>query len=215
MLREIDADIVAIQEVGGYTIEGGEQLAFFERCLPVSAVAGPNLRRRRTQFGNALLVKGDIVKTRLIDLTVPPFEPRSAIDALIDLKHYTVRVIATHLGLSRRERRAQIGRLAEILEHDRQGLTVMLGDFNVFGPERTILKRIGAPMPLPKLRTFPARRPLMSLDRIWTMPNDHLKALTVHRTALSRTTSDHLPLVAEVDAPASARRHRHHETVQP
>jgi hypothetical protein len=44
----------------------------------------------------------------------------------------------------------------------------------------------------------------MSLDRIWTVPNDRLKKLVVHRTALSRIASDHLPVLAEIDvAPAA------------
>lgn len=200
-MKEIDADIVAIQEIGGYTIQGGEQLPFFERETQLCCVAGMNLKRRRTQFGNALMVKGTIRETRLIDLTMKPFEPRSAIDAIVEVRDTPVRVIATHLGLSRRERRAQIARIAELLEAEQHPLTIVLGDFNVFGPERSVLKRIGAPMPLPKLRSFPARRPLMSLDRLWTIPNDFLMSLVVHRTPLSRVTSDHLPLVAEVALP--------------
>jgi endonuclease/exonuclease/phosphatase family metal-dependent hydrolase len=195
---------VAIQEIGGYTIQGGEQLQFFERELNLTCAAGMNLKRRRTQFGNALMVKGTIREKRLVDLTMKPFEPRSAIDALVEVRGAPIRIIATHLGLSRRERRSQIARIGELLEAERHPLTILLGDFNVFGPERAILKRIGAPMPLPKLRSFPARRPLMSLDRLWTIPNDFLMSLVVHRTALSRIASDHLPLVAEVALPPAA-----------
>lgn len=205
VIKEIDPDIVAVQEIGGYTIEGGEQLPYFERELGLSSVAGMNLRRRRTQFGNALMVKGTVRETRLVDLTMKPFEPRSAIDAIVEVRNTPVRVIATHLGLSRRERRAQIARIAEILEAEQYPLTILMGDFNVFGPERAVLKQIGAPMPLPKLRSFPARRPLMSLDRLWTLPNDFLMSLVVHRTPLSRVASDHLPLVAEVALPPAVK----------
>lgn len=200
-MQEIDADILALQEVGGYSVEGGEQVEYFERGLQCAVTAGPNLRRRRTQFGNALLVRGQVRRAKLLDLTVRPFEPRSAIDAIVETRETSVRVIVTHLGLLRRERRQQIARIAELLQEEQHPLTVLMGDFNVFGPERSVLKQIGAPMPLPKLRSFPARRPLMSLDRIWTIPNDFLMALTVHRTPLSRVTSDHLPLVGEVAIP--------------
>ncbi len=205
VIKEIDPDIIAVQEIGGYTIEGGEQLSYFERELGLASIAGMNLRRRRTQFGNALMIKGTIRETRLIDLTMKPFEPRSAIDAIVEVRNTPVRVIATHLGLSRRERRAQIARIAGLLEAEQYPLTIVMGDFNVFGPERAVLKRIGAPMPLPKLRSFPARRPLMSLDRLWTLPNDFLMSLVVHRTPLSRVTSDHLPLVAEVAMPPAVK----------
>jgi endonuclease/exonuclease/phosphatase family metal-dependent hydrolase len=167
--------------------------------LQYAVTAGPNLRRRQTQFGNALLVKGRILETRLVDLTVMPFEPRGAIHAVVETAGTTIRVIATHLGLLRRERRLQIARIGELLQERQYPLTIVLGDLNVFGRERSILHRIGAPVPLPKLYSFPAWRPLMSLDRLWTIPNDRLVALKVHRTALSRGASDHLPLLAEVD----------------
>lgn len=146
VMKVIDADILAIQEIGGYSIEGGKQLPFFERELQLSCAEGMTLKRRGAQFGNALMVRGAIHKSNQVDLTVKPFEPRSAIDAIVEVRGVQLRVIATHLGLSPRERRVQIGRIAELLEMDRHPLTIILGDFNVFGPERSVLKRIGAPI---------------------------------------------------------------------
>jgi len=198
VLRELDADVLALQEVGGYLHDGVEQIHFFEKKLGMHATAGPNLTRRGTQFGNALLVRGKVLQSRLIDLKVLPFEPRGAIDAVVETGLGRLRVVATHLGLFPRERRQQIEILARMLEHEPQALTVFMGDFNIFGPERTVLKRIGAPRRLPKLYSFPARLPLMSLDRIWTIPNERLMTRAVHRTALSRIASDHLPVVADI-----------------
>jgi endonuclease/exonuclease/phosphatase family metal-dependent hydrolase len=212
VLRELDADVLALQEVGGYLHDGIEQIHFFEQKLGMHATAGPNLTRRGTQFGNALLVRGRVLASRLIDLKVLPFEPRGAIDAAVETAHGRLRVFATHLGLFPRERRHQVEILANALERDAQALTVFMGDFNIFGPERTILKRIGAPRRLPKLYSFPARLPLMSLDRIWTIPNERLLTRAVHRTALSRIASDHLPVVADiavVDATHAAAPERH------
>jgi len=44
--------------------------------------------------------------------------------------------------------------------------------------------------------TFPARRPMLKLDRIWAHPTSALQSLKAHRSALARVASDHLPLVA-------------------
>jgi endonuclease/exonuclease/phosphatase family metal-dependent hydrolase len=198
VLRELDADVLALQEVGGYLHDGVEQIHFFEQKLGMHAMAGPNLTRRGTQFGNALLVRGKVLRSQLVDLKVLPFEPRGAIDAVVETGLGRLRVVATHLGLFPRERRRQIEILAKMLEQEPQALTVFMGDFNIFGPERTVLKRIGAPRRLPKLYSFPARLPLMSLDRIWTIPNERLMTRAVHRTALSRIASDHLPVVADI-----------------
>jgi endonuclease/exonuclease/phosphatase family metal-dependent hydrolase len=206
VLREIDADVVALQEVGGDSpVEGMEQFKFFEKHLAMHGVSGVNhLRRGRHAFGNALFARGEISNFHLADLSVAFFEPRGAIDCTITLGNRVLRVVATHLGLFPHERRQQLAKIAELLPARRQALTILLGDFNIFGLERRSLRRIGAPTALPKLRTFPSRRPVMSLDRIWSIPNDRLVHTHVHRTTLSRTASDHLPIVADIAWAAEA-----------
>jgi endonuclease/exonuclease/phosphatase family metal-dependent hydrolase len=204
VLREIDADILGLQEVGAAAfVDEADQFRYLEKHLEMQGIAGPTLRRGRARFGNAVMTKGRIIDARVIDLTVLAFEPRGAIDCLIELRGHTVRVIATHLGLLPQERGRQLKRIADLIEERPHPLTVLLGDFNIFGPERRTLTRIGAPRQLPKLRTFPARRPLMSLDRVWTIPNDPLVEVRVHRTMLSKIASDHLPIVGEVDLHAA------------
>ncbi len=207
VLREIDADILGLQEVGANANEELEQFNFFRDALGMEGVAGPTLRRNRSRHGNVILAKGKIRHAHLVDLSVPNMAPRGAIDSTIELGGHHVRVIVTHLGLLPHERQQQIARLAETLTLRSAAVTVVLGDFNIFGPERASLQRIGAPAQLPKLRSFPARRPMMSLDRVWTIPNRHLRNLDVHRTRLSSVASDHLPLVAEID-PEVAHEHQ-------
>ncbi len=198
VLREIDADIYALQEVGGNPVSSEiDQFHFFDRHLGMKAVAGPNLRRR-SPFGNAVFAKWDIGAIKLIDLSVSPFEPRGAIDCAIDVQGTGIRIIATHLGLFPHEREQQLRRLGTALQTEEQPLTIFMGDFNIFGPERRKLRRLGAPAQLPKLRSFPSRRPLMSLDRIWSVPNSNIATIHVHKTTLAHAASDHLPLVAEI-----------------
>jgi endonuclease/exonuclease/phosphatase family metal-dependent hydrolase len=156
------------------------------------------MRRRHSEYGNLLLARGDLGRHRMIELTVVPFEPRSALDCTVHTHLGEVRVIAAHLGLFRGERRRQIQFIADVIAKRPSPFTLVMGDFNIFGAERTSLRHIGAPERLPKLRTFPSRYPLISLDRIWTVPNAGLIQQHVHRTPLSRVASDHLPMVAEI-----------------
>lgn len=205
VLREIDADILGLQEVGAAAfVDEADQFRYLEKHLGMQGVAGPTLRRGRARFGNAVMTKGRIVEAQVVDLTVLSFEPRGAIDCLIEFGDQTVRVISTHLGLLPQERGRQLKKIADMIAERPWPLTVLLGDFNIFGPERRTLTRIGAPNPLPKLRSFPARRPLMSLDRVWTIPNDPLVETRVHRTTLSHIASDHLPVVGEIVLPRIA-----------
>jgi endonuclease/exonuclease/phosphatase family metal-dependent hydrolase len=53
----------------------------------------------------------------------------------------------------------------------------------------------------PAPATFPARLPLLALDRVWTSPRSMLRRLAVHRSPLARRASDHLPLVADLELP--------------
>lgn len=206
VLREVGADIVGLQEVGSRNlVEEMEQFHFFEKRLGMTGVGASNPRWGRLHFGNAVFTSGEILDARPLDLTILPFEMRSAIDCRIKVRDRTVRVIATHLGLFPHERRRQVDLLADVLRERPEELTLLLGDFNVFGLERKVLRRIGAPTQLPKLRTFPSRRPLMSLDRIWTIPNEDLARIHVHRSTLSRAASDHLPIVADVALTPAAR----------
>lgn len=199
VVREIQPDIIGMQEVGGSSlIEEMEQFRFFEKHLAMNSISASNLRWGRFEFGNALFTSGEILESRIVDLTVHPFELRGAIDCRIRLRGADIRVVSTHLGLFPHERRQQVARILSLLEERSADLTVVMGDFNIFGLERRLLRRIGAPKELPRLRTFPSRRPLMSLDRIWSIPNNRLHKIHVHRTPASRHASDHLPIVGDV-----------------
>ena len=50
----------------------------------------------------------------------------------------------------------------------------------------------------PALRTFPCRRPIFALDRLWLQPRSALLGVRVVGTRLARAASDHLPLRAEI-----------------
>lgn len=198
IVRRIDADIVALQEVRAYSAVDDQFHLFQEHLKPMKAVFGTTFRRTRFKFGNALFVRGTILETRLLDLSVAPFEERGAIDCTVSLRGRRVRVIAAHLGLFRRERSEQLLRLAGALKHHPADVTILLGDFNIFGAERRRLRSVGAPAALPRIRTFPSFQPIMSLDRVWTIPNDRLMRLARYRDSPAKWASDHLPLVGEV-----------------
>ena len=200
VLRVIDAinpDILALQEVRAYSPDL-DQFEMFHRRLNMEPVFGQTFRARRFGFGNGLYVRGSIVKKRIVNLAIPPYEERCAIDAVVDVRGQRLRVIAAHLGLRPAERGRQIELLRDALTHEPEDLTLVMGDLNVFGPERRRLMKIGAPISLQRVRTFPAPRPLLALDRLWSIPFDHLESLEAFSTDGARWASDHLPLVAMI-----------------
>ena len=198
VLREIDADIIALQEVplGG----GGRAsvLELLQQATGFHAVEGPTEDRPDRRYGNAVLSRYPVKSTRSIDLSFGGREPRGALDADIDCHGHPLRVIATHLGLRPAERRHQIRTLLQAFDTDRMPV-ILTGDLNewfVWGrPLRWLVSHFE---PVPAPRTFPSRLPVFALDRLWISPRHRLVQVRVHATPLARIASDHLPLIAHI-----------------
>ena len=207
VVAELDADVVALQE---FTYPASVAI---EHRTPVELVAldryqcalGPTRRIATRCFGNALLARHPIVEVHRIDLSIDRREPRGAIATTIDVGGIAVHLLAAHLGLQVRERRFQVRQLLSYLDSVRHSLVVVLGDFNDWLPGRSAAhaldRRLGRSA---RLRSFPSRRPLLPLDRIWIHPVSVLRRRFVHTSALAQRASDHLPVVADLDLRAAA-----------
>jgi len=196
VLHEVDADVVALQEVASLGLEEGLLQAVRDN-LGLHIVTGRTLTRRNADYGNALLSRHPVTRSTSIDLTIGRHEPRNAIDARIACDHGDVRIVATHLGLRPAERRLQVKRLLAALEPGPLGACIVMGDLNEWYLWGRPLRWLHAKFAVTRTpATFPARRPMLKLDRIWAHPASALRSLRTHRSALARMASDHLPLVA-------------------
>ena len=208
VLREIDADVIGLQEVDARlgTTRMSMQMQYLANTLRLHAVAGPTLQRGSGHYGNALLTRRPVLDVRHVDLTVYRREPRGAIDADLDVDGAVVRVIVTHLGLLPGERRTQVRRLLDILGRPRSDVVILLGDihewFSVGRPLRWLHSRLGQTA---GVATFPAARPVFALDRIWVHPRPAMLSLTAHATPIARVASDHLPVTADVGFEVASR----------
>lgn len=199
VLRELDADAVALQELQWQSGDAMHLLQELALRLGYTALAGPTLLRAAGHFGNAVLTRLPVLDTVSVDLSVPGREPRGALNALLQTSAGPLRLIATHLGLRPYERRLQMRRLLG-LRDEHAAATVLLGDLNewfLWGrPLRWLHARFGR---TPAPNSFPARRPLFALDRIWVEPRPILRELRAHTSPLARVASDHLPVRAVLE----------------
>jgi endonuclease/exonuclease/phosphatase family metal-dependent hydrolase len=205
LIRELKADVIGLQEVDSRSFGTHEsaQMSIIAAATGLHALAGPTILTTNGHYGNVLLTRWPVRKKTLIDLTFRRKEPRGAIDALLDVDGEPLRVVATHLGLSISERLYQTRRLKDILCNKREDVLVFLGDINEWIPRSHSLRLVHRCLGrAPACRTFPSYKPFLALDRIWVRPREALASLGTVKTPLTRTASDHLPVVAEIMWPA-------------
>ncbi len=208
VLREIDADIIALQEVVSHENREPEenQARYIAEKLGYEYQIGENRKHLGGIYGNVVLSRFPIAEHKNFDITVRGREPRGCqhVDVKLSADNL-LHVYNIHLGTAFTERRQQVKRLLdeEILNRLHTAPRIMLGDFNEWtsGLASKLLKAhfrsADLRHHLARRRTYPGIFPFLHLDRIYY--DNHLKIENafVHRSRLALVASDHLPLVAD------------------
>jgi endonuclease/exonuclease/phosphatase family metal-dependent hydrolase len=205
VLRDIDADVVALQEVVGAGPNGSSHIEEIGAALGMGWVMAPARRLRGHLFGNAVLSRLPIIHHVEHDLSWKTCEPRCLQRADIDVHGQTLHVYNVHLGTAILERRHQAQRLAEIVS-DRHvgGAKIVLGDFNEWMKGLTTMllsrrmKSVDLRSYLKRRRTYPGIFPILHLDHIYYAGRLEILGIEMPRTRRTVVASDHLPLVADV-----------------
>lgn len=201
VIEELDADIIGLQEVDcRYHVEHGvDQIDYLAAATGLFATSAPTMQRCGSTYGNAVLTRWQPSAVERVDLSVNSREPRGALGVELSIDDLTVRVIVTHFGLSPWERRLQTATLLRMIGEP-GNVTVLCGDFNEWVPRWPTVHLLDDHLGrTTALRTFPARWPALSLDRIWVSPRSAACNLHAHHSRLARNASDHLPLVVAID----------------
>jgi len=199
VLERLAPDMVVLQEVEDREWGGTLALDWLANRGGWQAWAGPTLRRGDARYGNAILSRSPATAVRRHDLTVTGgAEPRGLLDVQFAHGEGSLRVMATHLGLKRGDRRSQVEELLSIAGHAEPGrIDLLAGDFNEWLPGSRLLSGLDSAFETrTRGRTFPARWPLFALDRIYVRPLRMLERFLVER--LPAGESDHLPIVASL-----------------
>jgi endonuclease/exonuclease/phosphatase family metal-dependent hydrolase len=211
LVRRHDPDIVALQEIDSRSRDDLqiEPLAFLTRALGSHVAEARTIVAPDGHYGHALISRWPLGSPILHDISVHRREPRFAIETTAATAAGPIHLAAVHLGLRIGERRWQAAKLAEIAGGAEE-LSVMLGDFNDwpwFWPWRDMVRRAlaGALPGRTFHRTFPARCPLLMLDRIYCRPPHALLRSWTDPEAWR--LSDHLPVVAEIRVAAATADH--------
>jgi len=202
VIAELGADLVALQEAdkrfGRRT--GLLDLERLERETGLVPLPVSELHDGHGWHGNAILVRPGI-GARIRRLRLPGAEPRGAVMAELDLPVGPLRVVGAHLGLLLHSRHRQAIAILDAIAEGPPMPTLLLGDLNEWRPGARSSLRLLEPFfgPAPASPpSFPARLPVLALDRILGWPQGLVTDVAVHDSPRARVASDHLPLTARV-----------------
>jgi endonuclease/exonuclease/phosphatase family metal-dependent hydrolase len=198
VISEIDADVIALQEVLRPT-EEDDPLEGLCEGLGLHLAFAATRMHRRGELGNAILSRYPITGISVLDISLSRLERRGALAAQFSGPSGKVGVVATHLSLVDRIRHRQVQMLLDH-PHLNSGPAVLVGDLNAWRKcrasknlEDTLHRHNNIDWP----STFPAARPVFALDRVYAQGAEVLE-VRPHDTAASRRASDHLPIIARI-----------------
>jgi len=185
-LRQLDADIVFLQEAQGehklhakrfYNYPPGAQHEFIAENVWPHHAYGKNSVYEAGHHGNAILSRFPILQSMNLDVSAHRYESRGLLECEIELNnHQCVHCVCVHFGLFARGRREQTRML---IEHVQSRIPsgrplIIAGDFNDWQNQtsRTLATELNVHdvfhLNHGRLaRSFPARLPMLRLDRIY------------------------------------------------
>ncbi|WEZ86770.1 endonuclease/exonuclease/phosphatase family protein [Pseudomonas sp. NyZ480] len=208
-VRATGADLVFLQEVHGShqwhaerhpTWPQEPQYEFLADSMWPEFAYGRNAVYPHGDHGNALLSKFPIRAYDNLDVSIHGNEQRGLLHCQLEVPgHERMHAICVHLGLREEHRQRQVGLLLGLLDSlPADEPVIVAGDFNDWRLRADALlsghlaEAFGKPA-----RSFPARLPLLRLDRIYLRNAKASEPRVLSRYPWSHL-SDHAPLVAEV-----------------
>jgi endonuclease/exonuclease/phosphatase family metal-dependent hydrolase len=212
VIRELDADVVALQEV--LHVEGGRSEFDPVRCIAEEFrdyrwCFGENRELHGGKYGNLTLSRLPIEHCENYDVTWRNRERRGCLRTDIALKSGALlHVFNVHLGTGFLERRHQARRLlSQHVLHRKElaGPRIVVGDFNEW-TRGLATKLMGSAFQaveprafLRYSRTYPGVFPFLHLDHFYYDKHLTLRSFRLHRSRKTLIASDHLPLLAEFE----------------
>lgn len=200
VLTEMDADVVALQEI---FLTQAESLA---DKLGIHYAFGENRQLLGDAYGNLVLSRFPLRSHCNHDVSILGREQRGCLRTDVFVQSQALHIFNVHLGTDFFERRQQAKRLideAVLRSRTLEGPRIVLGDFNEWsrGHVSQLLSAefvsTDIRVYLGRARTYPAIFPVMHLDHIYYDPHLSVERVSLHRTKTSLVASDHVPLIAD------------------
>lgn len=203
ILKSMNPDIIALQEVDKDVPRSNhdDEARLISDNLNMHFSLGLNVKLKKGFYGNAILSRWPILHQENMDLKWSIKKHRSCLSTVIDHPVSQFNVMNFHLGLAGIERLKQIRWILEsdFLVRNNHLPSIILGDSNDRANKLDhILDRKGYRDSCrdARINTFPSYAPVWRLDKIYYNEGMQLLEHHVSRNMLTKTASDHLPVMA-------------------
>ena len=209
VLRELEADVIALQEIASFSDGRREQnqAQYLADAVGFHFHVGETRKWRGAIYGNVVLSRYPVKEVRVYDLTASRREPRGCIRCDLEIApHKLIHLFNVHLGTGYLERRKQARLLMSkevLLSSELKCPRLVVGDFNEWtqGLVSRMLQHefesVDIKLHLNRKRTYPGVLPIMHLDHMYFDRELILQEFLLHRSRMALIASDHLPLMAE------------------
>jgi endonuclease/exonuclease/phosphatase family metal-dependent hydrolase len=199
-------DLICLQEVDRHVRRSrfDDQPRLLARFFRAHSVFQANVTVGNGAYGNLVLSRWPVESRHRVLLRQGARKPRGAQLLLIDSPEGPLHLVHTHLGLAERERHWQMDRLlGHMLFRSADDLpTLIVGDLNdwrdtLAGGSLAANGFTQVTSPPGRYRSFPAWLAVGSLDKAFVRGAIAVRQARIVKTSLSKTASDHLPLVVD------------------
>ena len=199
-------DLICLQEVDRHVRRSrfDDQPRLLSRYFRCHSVFQANVPVGDGSYGNLVLSRWPVSSRHRISLRHNSRKPRGAQLLVVDAPEGRLHLVHTHLGLAEQERQWQMRRLLGhmLFRSADPHPTVIVGDFNdwrdTLAPATLAANGFTqVTSPPGKYRSFPSWLAVGALDKAFVRGPIAVRHAKIVRTSLSRTASDHLPLVLD------------------
>lgn len=216
-LSLVHSDILCLQEVQGQNLKRAlkyneypdqSQYAWFGEYLDIGKNVnyGANVRYTHGHHGNAVLSRYRLDPKHNVNVSVGRLEKRGVLHCEIIIDDKPIVVLNAHLNLLHKDRIKQYQAIIDYVSDvvDKDTPLILAGDFNDWTKQSSkLLAQLGMTEVFEAMygdnpKTFPAKLPLLKLDRLY-VKNLTIQQALVHKDYPWSALSDHLPISAWLD----------------
>ena len=197
VLKALDADFIAVQEVDSMTRRSGQTdvLRLLAEATGMHAVYGPAIDYDGGRYGVGILSR-----EKPLSVSRYPLPGREESRMLLAVEYRRCVFACTHLSLTEDDRMASLPILTALSARNTGKPLFVTGDFNA-SPDEPFIQQLSDEFAIlsdPLIPTFPSNHPEITIDYLVCRHARHMPAVLSTTVFPDTITSDHRPILTRL-----------------